>query len=58
MERSTVLDCTAPCHLAQGGRDKWPAGCLFPAFTSGAKLQLLRPNQRIRWGSNPEPAGS
>ena len=39
MKRSTVLDCTTPCHLAQGGgRGRWLAGCLFPAFTSGAKL--------------------
>ena len=53
-----VLGCTAPCHLARGGRGRWPAGCLFPAFTSSAKLQLLRPNQRIRRDSNPEPAGS
>ena len=58
MERSTILGCTAPCHLAQGGRDRWPAGYLFPAFTSGAKLQLLRPNQQIRRDSNPEPAGN
>ena len=48
MERSTVLGCTALCHLAQGGRGRWPARYLFPAFTSGAKLQLLRPNQRTR----------
>ena len=58
MKRSTVLGCTAPCHLAQGERGRWPAGCLFPAFTSGAKLQLLRPNQRIWRDSNPKPAGS
>ena len=58
MERSTVLGCTTPCHLAQGGRGRWLAGCLFPAFTSNAKLQLFRPNQRIRKDSNPKPAGS
>ena len=58
MERSTVLGCTVPCHLAQGGRGRWPAGCLFSTITSGAKLQLLRLNQRIRRDSNPEPAGS
>ena len=58
MERSTVLGCIAPCHLAQGGQGRWLAGCLFPAFTSSAKLQLLRLNQRIRRDSNPEPAGS
>ena len=58
MERSTVLGCTTPCHLAQGERGRWPVGCLFPTFTSGAKLQLLRPNQRIRRNSNPEAAGS
>ena len=58
MERSTVLDCTAPCHLAQRGQGRWPAGCLFPVFTRGAKLQLLKPNQRIWRDSNPEPAGS
>ena len=58
MERSTVLGCTTPYHLAQGRRGRWPAGCLFPAFTSGAKLQLLRPNQQIRRDSNPESAGS
>ena len=58
MERSTVLGCTAPCHLAQGGRGRWPASYLFSTFTSGAKLQLLRPNQQIRRDSNPEPAGS
>ena len=58
MERSTVFGCTAPCHLAQGGRGRWPAGCLFPTFTSGAKLQLLRSNQQIRWDLNLEPAGS
>ena len=57
MERSTVLGCTASYHLAQGRRGRWPAGCLFPIFTSGAKLQLLRPNQRIRRDSNLEPAG-
>ena len=50
-----VLSCTAPCHLAQRGRSRWPASCLFPTFTSNAKLQLLRPNQRIRRDSNPEP---
>ena len=53
-----VLGCTAPYHLARGGRDRWPADCLFPAFTSAAKLQLLRPNQRILWDSNLEPASS
>ena len=58
MERSTVLGCTAPCHLAQGGRGRWPAGCLFPIFTSGAKLQLLRLIQRIRRDLNLEPASS
>ena len=34
--------------LSSGGRGRWPAGCLFLAFTSSAKLQLLRPNQPIR----------
>ena len=58
MERSTVLSCTAPCYLAQEKQGRWPAGCLFSAFTSGAKLQLLKPNQRIQRDSNPEPAGS
>ena len=53
-----VLGCTAPCHLAQGERGRWPAGYLFLAFTSSAKLQLLRLNQRIRRDSNPEPVGS
>ena len=43
-----VLGCITPCHLAQRGRDRWPAGYLFPTFISGAKLQLLRPNERIR----------
>ena len=28
----------ASCHLAQGGRDRWPTNCLFLAFTSSAKL--------------------
>ena len=58
MERSTVLDYTAPYHLAQERRGRWLAGCLFPAFTSSAKLQLLRLNQRIWRDSNLEPAGS
>ena len=58
MERSTILGCIAPCHLAQERRDKLPASCLFPAFSSGAKLQLLRPNQRIRWDLNLELASS
>ena len=58
MERSTVLGCIAPCHLAPGRRGRWLAGYLFSAFTSGAKLQLLRPNQRIQQDSNPESAGS
>ena len=58
MERSTVLDCIAPCHLAQGGRGRWSAGYLFPAFTNGAKLQLLRPNQQIWRDSNSEPDSS
>ena len=31
--------------LSSGGRGRWPIGCLFPIFISGAKLQLLRPNQ-------------
>ena len=53
-----VLDCTAPCHLAHLRWDRWLAGCLFPAFTSGAKLQLLRPNQQIRRDSNPKQVGS
>ena len=38
MKRSTVLDFTAPCHLAQGGRGRCLAGYLFSAFTSSAKL--------------------
>ena len=38
MERSTVLGNIAPCHLAQGRRGRWSAGCLFSAFASGAKL--------------------
>ena len=58
MERSTVFCCTILYNLAQGGRGRWPADYLFPAFTSGAKLQLLRPNQQIRQDSNPEPVGS
>ena len=58
MERSTVLGCTTPCHLAQGRRGRWSAGCLFLAFTSGPKLELLRLNQRIQQDSNPESAGS
>ena len=58
MKRSTVLDCTALCHLAQEKRGRWPAGCLFPAFTSDAKLQPFRPNQQIQRDSNPEPVSS
>ena len=38
VERSMVLGCIAPCHLAQGRRGRWSAGCLFHAFTSSAKL--------------------
>ena len=41
-----VLGSTASCHLVQRG-GRWSAGCLFSAFIGSAKLQLLKPIQRI-----------
>ena len=50
-----VLDCTASCHLTRG-EDRWWNSCLFLAFTSDVKLQLLRSIQQIQWDLNLELA--
>ena len=53
MDRSTILGTTVPCHLAQGGGGRWPVGCLFPIFTSGAKLLSTQTDSMNLTGFKP-----